>query len=77
MVRFKVRPTRQTTLAPCAAELSTLLACFATTGDLRAAGEGAAGCAAAAKGLQLCMQKGAKGAGRRSGSINHLLSKLR
>ncbi|KAI9633289.1 uncharacterized protein MKK02DRAFT_29149 [Dioszegia hungarica] len=59
---------------PCHTQLIALLACFATTGDMRATEN----CAEAAKGLSACMASGA-GGGRKGarGSINHLLGRLK
>ncbi|KAJ9097161.1 hypothetical protein QFC21_004830 [Naganishia friedmannii] len=57
MVRFKVRPRRDNVIPPCATELSTLLACFATSGDLRTTAE----CSKAAKDLHMCMASRPKG----------------
>ncbi|KAJ9102666.1 hypothetical protein QFC19_004775 [Naganishia cerealis] len=64
MVRFKVRPRR---------ELSTLLACFATSGDLRTTAE----CSKAAKDLHACMANRPKGGKPPKSSINYLLSKVK
>jgi hypothetical protein len=44
-------------IPPCATELSTLLACFATSGDLRTTAE----CSKAAKDLHMCMANRPKG----------------
>ncbi|WOO84544.1 uncharacterized protein LOC62_06G008060 [Vanrija pseudolonga] len=75
--RYRVRPTKQAAQTPCAAQLTTLLACFATTGDLRAGVEGTQGCAAAAKNLHLCMAQPYKKGSGATPSINYLLSKVR
>ncbi|OWZ68068.1 hypothetical protein AYX14_05534 [Cryptococcus neoformans] len=71
--RFKVRATKEALNVPCAPELTSLLSCFATTGDLRHA----TSCADSAKALHTCMAQG-KGKGGKSGSsINYLLGKIR
>ncbi|WWC90244.1 uncharacterized protein L201_005177 [Kwoniella dendrophila CBS 6074] len=49
--RFKVRPRKDQIVVPCAPELTSLLACFATTGDLRHTQQ----CSESAKALQMCM----------------------
>ncbi|WVQ82819.1 hypothetical protein IAT38_004951 [Cryptococcus sp. DSM 104549] len=71
--RFRVRAGNKPLHVPCAPELTALLACFASTGDLRHT----AACAEAAKGLHTCMTV-TKPAGKvPKSSINYLLSKLR
>ncbi|WWC67365.1 uncharacterized protein I206_101273 [Kwoniella pini CBS 10737] len=71
--RFKVRPRKDQIVVPCAPELSTLLACFATTGDLRHTTT----CAESAKALQACMSNRHATGGKGKSSINHLLGKIR
>ncbi|GHJ86560.1 hypothetical protein NliqN6_2962 [Naganishia liquefaciens] len=73
MVRFKVRPRRDNVIPPCATELSSLLACFATSADLRTTGE----CSKAAKDLHACMANRPKGGKPPKSSINYLLSKVK
>lgn len=57
---------------PCAPELTSLLSCFATTGDLRHA----TSCADSAKALHTCMAQG-KGKGGKSGSSVSSISTIR
>ncbi|WRT63164.1 uncharacterized protein IL334_000067 [Kwoniella shivajii] len=71
--RFKVRPKKDQIIVPCSVELSSLLACFATTGDLRHTTT----CAESAKALQTCMSSRHAQGGKSKSSINHLLGKIR
>lgn len=50
-------PLADNVIPPCATELSSLLACFATSGDLRTTAE----CSKAAKDLHACMANRPKG----------------
>ncbi|OWZ59996.1 hypothetical protein J007_00554 [Cryptococcus neoformans] len=69
--RFKVRATKEALNVPCAPELTSLLSCFATTGDLRHA----TSCADSAKALHTCMAQG-KGKGGKSGSSVSFISTI-
>ncbi|WVR03105.1 hypothetical protein IAU60_000095 [Kwoniella sp. DSM 27419] len=71
--RFKVRPKKDQIVVPCAPELTALLACFATTGDLRHTTT----CAENAKALQACMANRQVSGGKAKSSINHLLGRIR
>ena len=54
---------------PCTPELTTLLTCFATSGDLHHTGE----CSIAAKSLHQCMASGSgKAAGAKTSSRGHV-----
>ncbi|RSH78041.1 uncharacterized protein EHS24_002496 [Apiotrichum porosum] len=75
--RFKVRPTKKVLNIACAPEFSAMLACFASTGDLRHQNVGTAGCADAAKALHACMAKPRNVRAARVPSINHVLSKVK
>ncbi|OCF72378.1 hypothetical protein I204_06757 [Kwoniella mangroviensis CBS 8886] len=74
--RFKVRPRKDQIIVSCAPELTTLLACFATTGDLRHT----AACADSAKALQNCMSNrhvaGGKGKSSKSMVGDGIIRKL-
>ncbi|WVN87601.1 uncharacterized protein L203_102784 [Cryptococcus depauperatus CBS 7841] len=71
--RFKVRATKEPLKVPCAPELTALLSCFATTGDLRHT----AACANSATELHRCMAASKGPGGKSKSSINHLLGKIR
>ncbi|KAK1920547.1 hypothetical protein DB88DRAFT_542736 [Papiliotrema laurentii] len=71
-LRFKVKPRKSLHVVTCAPELSTLLACFASSGDLK----GSEACAQAAKGLHHCMAMSKKPVKTPKSSINYLLRKV-
>ncbi|ELU44875.1 CHCH domain-containing protein [Rhizoctonia solani AG-1 IA] len=50
--RLRVRPRKAAVNTPCAAELATMLGCWASSGDIKSAGA----CAEAAKVLHECMK---------------------
>lgn len=49
--KLKVRPRKAAAAAPCATEFATMLACWASSHDIRSQGE----CREAARALQTCM----------------------
>ncbi|KAG7562507.1 hypothetical protein FFLO_02086 [Filobasidium floriforme] len=71
--KFRVRPRREQIVVPCTPELTSLLACFATSGDLQHKAE----CSAAAKNLHKCMETRPKSGKGRKSEINALLSKIK
>nr|XP_019048132.1 hypothetical protein I302_01897 [Kwoniella bestiolae CBS 10118]OCF27062.1 hypothetical protein I302_01897 [Kwoniella bestiolae CBS 10118] len=71
--RFKVRPRKDQIIVPCATELTSLLACFATTGDLRHT----TACADSAKALQNCMSNRHVAGGKGKSSMTDMFLGVR
>ncbi|ORY87508.1 hypothetical protein BCR35DRAFT_289601 [Leucosporidium creatinivorum] len=70
--KLKVKPKRQQHIQACALELTAMLGCWASAGDL----VGANACKESAKKLHECMSKPQVGGKARVSSINYHLSRL-
>ncbi|KAK4334808.1 Mitochondrial ribosomal protein subunit Mrp10 [Rhodotorula toruloides] len=69
--KYKVKPRKQAHVAPCALELTTMLGCWASSGDLTSGRE----CREAMLRLQECMRKPMPKGKPRVSSINYHLAR--
>ncbi|WFD29273.1 hypothetical protein MSPP1_000280 [Malassezia sp. CBS 17886] len=70
--KLKVRPKKLAAQAPCSAEFATVLACWASSHDIRSQ----SACAEATKALRDCMATKRPSAGRSKPTINYHLARF-
>ncbi|WFD17970.1 hypothetical protein MCAP1_000181 [Malassezia caprae] len=70
--KLKVRPKKLASKAPCAAEFAAVLACWASSSDLRSQAE----CAEVTKNLRECMAMSHTGKARTKPTINYHLARF-
>ncbi|WFD21897.1 hypothetical protein MEQU1_000556 [Malassezia equina] len=70
--KLKVRPKKLASKAPCAAEFAAVLACWASSSDLRSQAE----CAEVTKTLRECMATSHTGQARTKPTINYHLARF-